>query len=139
MDGIQRAVKALKELETKRQAAGGYRAQILQKEADMVHETEMGYPTGEMPTIRMRVLLDEKRELECKEAAALAHVNQVERVLSSLTEQEKLVLTERYVKRHRHGDAVMRRLAWKMNVSEETAGRIKRRALKEFARRMGYT
>ena len=140
MDGIQRAVEALKELEIKRQlACGGYRAQILQKEADMVHLSELGFPNEEAPTIRMRTLMDEKRELEAKEAAAIAHVEHVERVLRSLTKDERTVLVERYVKPHRHGDAVMRRMAWDMHVSEETVRRVKRRALREFARRMGYT
>ena len=130
----------LKNREKDRQAVDGLRAQILQKEADMIHLTELGYgqPDAEegVPPLRIRKLMDEKRVLEAKVAAKAAHVAQVDRVMASLNGDHQEVLTVFYCSGLRPTAAV-HRLEWRLNVGRSEVYRIKDRAILEFAYRMG--
>lgn len=133
--------EALQNLSKDRQAINGLEAEILEKQADMIHLTELGYgqpddPEG-APSPRIRKLMDEKRVLEAKEQALTAHVKQVDRVLAAMDKDSRTVLTECYCTRGDVVDAV-RRLERKLNTSDSTVWRIKRKAMREFARRMGW-
>lgn len=136
-----KAKKALAALEKDRQAVAGLGVQILEKESDMIHLTELGYgqpddPEG-APSPRIRKLLDEKRELEARQTALAAHVAQVDKALAAMDADSRDVLKECYCT---GGDivAAVIRLQIKLNTSERTVYRIKREALREFAHRMGW-
>lgn len=131
----------LRNLEKDRQAVDGLGAQILEKKADMIHLTELGYgqpddPEG-APSPRIRKLMDEKRVLETKKAAKVAHVAQVDSVLAAMDKDSRTVLTECYCIPGDIVEAIIR-LQRMLNTSESTVWRIKRQAMREFAQRMGW-
>lgn len=140
-DWKEQAKRTLQNLEKDRQSLDGLKAQILQKEADMIALSELGYgrtaAISREPIPRMRTLMDEKRVLEAKLTALSAHVGQVDRALAALNEQERLVLTNFYCLKG-WKKATVTQLEQKLRVAEATIYRINRRALREFAHRMGY-
>lgn len=142
MTGWKKKVEgALRNLSKDRQAINGLEAEILEKQADMIHLTELGYgqpddPEG-APSPRIRKLMDEKRVLEARKAAKTAHVEQVDSVLAVMDKDSRDVLTECYCTRGDIVEAVVR-LQRKLNTSESTVYRIKRQAMREFAQRMGW-
>lgn len=137
----QQAAATLRNLEKDRQAIDGLNAQILEKKADMIALTELGYgqPDAEEGVVppKMKVLLDETRVLEAKLAAKTAHVRQVDRVLAALHKDKRKVLKKCYCEGINVADAMIQ-LTWEMNASESTLYRLKRQALREFAQRMGW-
>lgn len=140
-DWKAKAEGALADLEKDRQAIKGLEAEILEKQADMIHLTELGYgqpddPEG-VPLPRIRKLIDEKRVLEAKRAAKAAHVAQIDRVLQAMDKDAVTVLIECYGSHGNVVEAVVR-LQRKLNTCERTVYRIKRVALREFAHRMGW-
>lgn len=134
---------ALRNLEKDRQAIDGLRAQILEKQADMIHLTELGYgqpddPEG-APSPRMRVLLDKKQALEAKEKALTAHVKQVDRVLAAMEERDRDILKECYVVgQWRSRTAIVLCLCQRWNISRSEVYRQRDEALWDFAYRMGW-
>lgn len=142
MTGWKKKVEgALRNLSKDRQAINGLEAEILEKQADMIHLTELGYgqpddPEG-APSPRIRKLMDEKRVLEARKAAKVAHVEQVDSVLAALDKDSRDVLTECYCTPGDIVEAIIR-LQRKLNTSESTVWRIKRQAMREFAQRMGW-
>ena len=139
MDGIKLAETVLRKLESSRLAAEGIRVQIEQLDADMVHETEIGYISagGTDPAARMKVLLDRKRVLEKREKALRSHVRHVDRVLAAMDERERDTIKRFYCSGLRPGEALLR-LEWEMNISRSEVYRIRERGLWAFACRMGY-
>lgn len=142
MNGWKKKVEgALRNLSKDRQAIKGLEAEILEKQADMIHLTELGYGQPDdlegAPSPRIRKLMDEKRVLEARKAAKTAHVEQVDSVLAAMDKDFSDVLTECYCTRGEIVEAV-RRLERKLNTSESTVYRIKRQAMREFAQRMGW-
>ncbi len=134
---------ALRNLEKDRQAIDGIGAQILEKQADMIHLTELGYGQPDAkegaPSPRMRKLLDEKRVLEAKEKALTAHVKQVDRVLAVMGERDRDVLRECYVVGQRRSrTAIVLCLCQRWNISRSEVYRQRDEALWEFAYRMGW-
>lgn len=132
---------ALRDLEKDRQAIDGIGAQILEKKADMVALTELGYGQpdaveGVVPT-KMKALLDETRVLEAKLAAKTAKVAQIDRVLAAMTKDQRDVLTTCYCEGITVAQAIIR-LEREKNVSDSTLWRMKRQTLREFAHRMGW-
>lgn len=140
MDAIKQSIGALRKQEQNRLAADGLQAQIRQLQADMVSETELGYVTADKiaSSRRIKALVDQKRVLEAREKALRCHVKQVERVLASLPEQENEVLTTFFCKNLTPGVA-LRRLERQLNVEQSQVYNIRKRALRHFACRMGYT
>ena len=133
--------RTLTDLEKNRQAVSGLKAEILRLDADMVHETELGYGWSDEETRvnspRMKELIDRKRALEAELAAVSAHVAQADAALLAMCTTHTLVLKEFFCEGRYRGAAVVK-LQRQLNVSEATVYRIKRRALEEFAHRMGY-
>lgn len=141
MEDLERAVKALRNLESDRQSADGLQVQIQQLEADMITISEMGYiyPQGEKitPDKRMKALIDEKAGLLTREKAKRAHILHVERVLSSLSEPERAVLETFFCSNLKPGAATVK-LEWQLHVRRSEVYRIRKWALWNFAYRMGY-
>lgn len=141
-DWKTQAEEDLQNLGKDRQAVDGIRAQILEKTADMIALTELGYGQPDAveraPSPRMRKLMDEKRVLEAELAAQVAHVEQVDRVLKAMHKDYRTVLEECYCAGHSNIVEAVIRLTRMLNVGEATVYRIKRLALREFAHRMGY-
>lgn len=139
MDGIERSKNVLRKLEQNRLATEGLRVQAEQLDADMVHESEIGYISadGTDPSARMKVLLDKKWVLEKREKALRSHVHHVDRVLAALDKDEREVLKAFYCSGLKPGAAVVR-LESEQNISRSGAYRIQERALWNFADRMGY-
>lgn len=139
----EKAERALRNLEKDRQAVDGIRAQILEKAADMIALTELGYGQPDaverVPTPRIRVLMDKKRALEAKEKALTAHVEQVDSVLAAMGERERDILKECYiVGQRRSRAAIVLCLCQRWNISRSEVYRQRDEALWEFAYRMGW-
>ncbi|MBQ9841600.1 MAG: hypothetical protein IJO42_00645 [Clostridia bacterium] len=138
-DGIQRAIRALKTWEQDRQAVNGLQVQIDRLTADMIALTELGYVPShpDAPRVTMKTLVDRKNALMVEQTALRDHLTHVERVMSALNEREREVLTVFYCKNLTSGVA-LRRLERQLNVEQAQVYNIRKRALRNFAKRMGY-
>ena len=141
MERRRDAATVLRNLESDRLAADGILLQIKQLESDMVTLSEMGYihAQGEKitPENRMRALIDEKARLVTREKVKREHVLHVERVMKSLPERQRTVLEVFYCSNYEPGEA-LRRLERQLNVEQAQIYNIRRRALRNFATRIGY-
>lgn len=141
MQAVERVKVALRELERDRQAVNGLQVQIEEVEADMLHESEMGFLTtdkGPIPSnARMKARLDEKKALEKRKKAKQDHVAHVDRVLASLSEQGRDILESLYCKGLKPGTACVR-LQHRWNISRSEVYRQRDMLLEECAMRMGY-
>ena len=135
------AINALIKLDKDRQAVDGLGVQILQKRADMIALTEMGYgqpddPEG-APSPRIRKLMDEKRTLEAKKEALAAHVAQVDKALAAMAEQDREILATFYFTGLSRTAAQVK-LESKQNITRTEVYRRRDKALLDFAYRMGW-
>lgn len=142
-DWKTKAEGALRNLSKDKQAIKGLEAAILEKQADMIHLTELGYgqpddPEG-APSPRIRKLMDEKRVLEARKAAKTAHVEQVDSVLAAMGERDRDILKECYVVgQWRSRTAIILCLCQRWNISRSEVYRQRDEALWDFAYRMGW-
>ena len=116
---MERVIVTLRDLERDRQAVAGLQVQIEEVEADD----------------RQRAA--EKRMLEKRWRAKRDHVDHVDRVLASLSEQERDILQRFYCQRLKPGEACSR-LEQRWNISRSEVHRQRVRLLEEVALRMGY-
>ncbi len=119
MKAAERVKVTLRELERERQAVDGLRVQIEEIEADD----------------RQRAA--EKQALERRWRAKRNHVAHVDRVLASLSEQERDILQHFYCQRLKPGEAC-NRLERRWNISQSEVYRQREKLLAECAVRMGY-
>lgn len=141
MQAVERVKVDLRELEKNRQAVDGLQVQIEEVEADMLHDSEMGFLTtdkGPVPSeARMKALVDQKRALTKRMKAKYDHVAHVDRVLASLGEQERDILLSFYCKGLKPGAACVR-LQHRWNISRSEVYRQRDLLLADCAARMGY-
>lgn len=140
---MERAITDLQLLEQRRMAIKGLALQIQQEDADAASLSGVSFDKapsrggGNKQEQRMCAILKSKQELERRQATLQALVDHTELALSSLPEREREVLTEMYTKQQHRGDTV-RRLENKLYISAPSIYRIRERALRQFALRMGY-